>query len=88
MTMDAEADVSEVEREIARTRERMKEHLDDLVSGLAPTAIVDAAFPHITGVGGAQFADELIARIKGNPAAALLIVAGAIWLFGFKRVSS
>ena len=77
---EATDDTDQIERDLAKTRERMDRRLDELGDRLAPNQIVNDALAHVTGGDGADFAQTLITKAKANPIPAALAGIGLAWL--------
>jgi len=80
MMADEMSETDQIERDLARTRERMDHRLDELQEKLAPAQLLNDAFATIGGGKGAEFTGDLIGRAKANPLPVALIGAGIAWL--------
>jgi len=77
---DESPDTNQIERDLAQTRARMDRRLDELGDRLQPNQLVNDALAHVSGGGGADFTQTLIAKAKANPIPAALAGVGIAWL--------
>ncbi|MGI4957359.1 MAG: DUF3618 domain-containing protein [Janthinobacterium lividum] len=73
-------DTDAIERDLAKTRARMDNRLDELQGRLSPAQMINDALANFTGGDGAEFTQGVIARIKVNPLPAALAGVGLAWL--------
>ena len=77
---DNTSDTDQIERDLAKTRERMDNRLDELGQRLQPNQLVNDALSHVSGGSGADFTQTLVAKAKANPVPAALAGIGIAWL--------
>lgn len=77
---DDSSDTDRIEQDLARTRERMDNRLDELGQRLQPNQLVNDALSHVSGGSGADFTQTLIAKARANPVPAALAGVGIAWL--------
>ena len=77
---DANSDTDQIERDLARTRERMDHRLDELGQRLQPNQLVNDALAQVSGGSGADFTRTLVAKARANPVPAALAGIGLAWL--------
>lgn len=78
--MSETTETDQIERDLARTRARMDNRLDELQGRLSPGQLVNDAFAYFKGGDGADFTQEVISKLKANPLPALLTGVGLAWL--------
>lgn len=80
--MAASSEIARIEAGLARTRERMGGRIDELQRHLAPRQVLNDALVGVRGGRGADFTDDVVARVKANPVAAGFAGLGIAWLMG------
>lgn len=83
--MATSPEIERIEGHLAQTRERMDGHLDKLQQHLVPRQMLDDALVRFRGGRGADFTDDLIARVKANPLPAGIAGMAVAWLMASKR---
>jgi len=78
----------QIEQDLAQTRARMDQRLDELQDKMSPTQLVNDALSYVQGGDGGEFTSNLISRAKANPWAVVLTGAGLAWLMTSSRHSS
>lgn len=74
------SETDQIERDLARTRARMDNRLDELQEKMSPSQLVNDAFSYFRGGDGADFTNNLIQRAKANPLPVALTGIGLAWL--------
>lgn len=69
-----------IERELAKTRARLGDHLDELTRRLSPGQLVDEALMYVKEGQAADFVRNLGTSVRDNPLPVALIGAGLVWL--------
>lgn len=82
---DDSDDTNVIERDLAETRARMDRRLDALQDRLSPGQIANDALAYVQGGDGADFARDLVARVKANPLPAVVTGVGLAWLMASER---
>ena len=77
---DTFADTDQIEADIARTRARMDDRLDQLQDHLSPKQMLNDAFAYLRGGDGANISKDLFAKARANPIPLALIGVGIAWL--------
>ncbi len=78
--MTTSPEIERIEGDLARTRERMAGHIDELQHHLVPRQMLNDAFVRFHGGRGAEFTDNLVARVKANPVPAGIAGLAVAWL--------
>jgi hypothetical protein len=78
MTEATETD--QIERDLAKTRARMDNRLDELQDRLSPGSLLNDALAYFKGGDGGEFSQDLFAKLKANPLPAALTGIGLAWL--------
>lgn len=74
------SETDRIESDLARTRARMDERLEQLQDHLIPKQMLNDAFGYFQGGDGAEFTSDLISRAKANPIPVALVGVGIAWL--------
>jgi hypothetical protein len=74
------ADTAQIEQDLAETRARMDERLDELQGKFSPSQMINDAFAHFRDGDGGDFTMELIDRAKANPVPLAITAVGVVWL--------
>lgn len=74
------ADQDRIESELARTRSRMDNRLDELQERLSPGQVLDDLMGYFRGSEGGEFARSLMDSVRNNPMPAALTGIGVTWL--------
>ena len=77
---DETSETDQIERDLAETRARMDNRLNELQDKLTPTQIINDAFASFRGGDGADFTRDLMARARANPVPVALTGIGLAWL--------
>ena len=86
--MSETTETDQIERDLARTRARMDNRLDELQDRLSPGQLVNDAFAYFKGGDGADFTQDVLAKLKANPLPAALTGIGLAWLMASNARSS
>ncbi|TVV76466.1 DUF3618 domain-containing protein [Sphingomonas solaris] len=78
--MSETTETDQIERDLARTRARMDNRLDELQDRLSPGQLVNDAFAYFKGGDGADFTQDVLGKLKANPLPAALTGIGLAWL--------
>ncbi|MGI4733106.1 MAG: DUF3618 domain-containing protein [Janthinobacterium lividum] len=78
--MATSTEIERIEGDLARTRERMAGRIDELEHRLVPRQMLNDAFVRLRGGRGADFTDDLVARVKANPVPAGIAGVAVAWL--------
>ncbi|WP_419828172.1 DUF3618 domain-containing protein [Sphingomonas sp.] len=74
------SETDRIERDLARTRARMDDRLDELQDHLTPKQMINDAFGYFRGGEGADFTKDLVTRARANPIPVALTGIGIAWL--------
>lgn len=77
---DARTDSDQIEADLARTRARMDDRLDQLQEHLSPRQMVNDVFAYFRGGDGTDIAQDLVSRARANPIPLALVGVGIAWL--------
>ena len=81
-------ETDQIERDLAKTRERLDSRLDQLQDRLSPGQLVNDAFAYFKGGDGADFTQEVVTKLKANPLPALLTGVGIAWMMASSNRSA
>lgn len=74
------AETNQIEADIARTRARMDDRLDQLQHRFSPKQMANDAFAFFRGGDGADMTQHLLGRARANPMPLALVGVGVVWL--------
>lgn len=74
------SDPASIEHDLAETRARLSNHLEELTRRLSPGQLVDEALSYVRNGQGAAFARNLGAELRDNPLPVALTGMGLAWL--------
>jgi len=77
---DDNPETDRIEADIARTRARMDDRLDQLQDHLSPKQMLNDAFAYFRGGDGSAVMSDLFARARANPMPLALVGVGIAWL--------
>ena len=86
--MATSSEIERIEGDLARTRERMANRLDELQQHLVPRQMLNDAFTRFRGGRGADFTDDLVACVKANPVPAGIAGVAVAWLMSARGSAS
>jgi hypothetical protein len=73
-------DSDQIEADLARTRARMDDRLDQLQDHLSPRQMLNDVFAYFHGGDGSDIAQDLVSRVRANPIPLALVGVGIAWL--------
>jgi hypothetical protein len=80
MMAEDNPETDRIEADIARTRARMDDRLDQLQDHLSPKQMLNDAIAYVRGGDGSAMTSDLFARARANPMPFALIGMGIAWL--------
>ena len=86
--MDGISETDRIERDLAATRARMDDRLDELQDHLTPKQMLNDAFAYFRGGDGADFTKDLVTRARANPLPIALVGVGVAWLMASSQGST
>ena len=85
---DYSGDPSRIEHELAETRARLGNHLEELTRRLSPGQLLDEGLTYLRNGQGAAFLRNLGQDLRDNPLPVALSVIGVGWLAAASSMSS
>jgi hypothetical protein len=82
------AETDQIEADIARTRARMDDRLDQLQHRFSPKQMANDAFAFFREGDGADMTQRLLARARANPMPLALVGVGVVWLMASNASTS
>lgn len=82
------SETDRIERDLAATRARIDNRLDELQDHLTPKQMLNNAFAYFRGGEGADFTKDLVTRALANPLPAALVGVGVAWLMASSQSSA
>jgi len=77
---DALSDSDQIEADLARTRSRMDQRLEQLQAHLTPKQMLNDAFAYFRGGDGTDIMQDMLSRVRANPMPLALVGVGLAWL--------